>query len=289
MFRPFVSILLLSLSVAACGGEAPTPDRAQAPQTATPSSNTDTAQQPQAPAQTAESQEAAAAQESMSETTPEERSDASLERLAAMPANQQLPNGKWRAGTSYVPIVPAMPTSVDAGKVEVLEMFAYGCPHCAALEPYFESWLKNKPAYIVFERLPAWGREEARLYYTIEALGRRELHRKVFEAIHPQPNVKRYELLFARNDADTIALQRKFFTANGVSAGDFDKALNSFSMETRLKRSNDLLKRYGAHYEVGSVPSVVVNGKYMTDVGRAGGPSQLLQLINDLAASEQRR
>jgi thiol:disulfide interchange protein DsbA len=111
----------------------------------------------------------------------------------------------------------------------------------------------------------------------------------VFKAIHPAPGERHYDLLFAQGDeAESTKLQRKFLMANGVSGEDFDKARNSFSLATNLKKADALLRRYNEIYEVGTVPSIVINGKYLTDVGSAGGHPQLLQLINDLAASEKR-
>jgi thiol:disulfide interchange protein DsbA len=296
MFRTLVSIALLSLSVAACAREQ-TP--APAEEASTAAANAVEEQPAAAPADSAArqaaqpenaSEQATAAQESISEATEEEHKDSKLTRLAAVPADQALPDDRWKAGVNYQPLVPPQPTYASAGQVEVLEMFAYGCPHCAALEPYILSWVKTKPSFIKFEQIPAWGADEARLFYTIEALGKPELHAKVFQAIHPRPGERHYDLLFAPRDDDKSAeLQKKFLGTLGVSAADFDKARKSFSMDTNLKRAEALLKRYSELYEVGTVPSVVINGKYVTDVGRAGGHTQLLQLINDLAASEKNR
>ena len=127
------------------------------------------------------------------ETPTEERGDSTLERLAQMPADQQLPGGRWKAGTNYVPIVPAQPTSVGPDKVEVVEVFWYGCPHCFDLEPYIQSWIKKKPAYVEVVRMPVmWGpvhRAHARLFYTLQALQRSDLDQKVFEAIHNEHNM----------------------------------------------------------------------------------------------------
>ncbi len=287
MIRSLVSAVLLTLSVAACARE---PQPATAPATH-PASAEQLAAPAATPGEAVESQQATAAQESASGGADEGRGDAALTRLAAVPANQQLPAGRWTAGVNYQPLVPPQPTNTSAEQVEVLELFGYGCPHCATLQPFMDSWQKSKPAYIKFEQLPAWGGDEARLFYTIEALGRRDLHVKVFKTIHPEPGVKRYDLLFAPgDDAQTLELQHHFAEQNGISAKDFDKARQSFSMNTNLKRADALLRRYSDFYEVGTVPSVVVNGKYVTDVGRAGGtPASLLQLINDLAASEKRR
>ncbi len=282
MLRLTVAIALLTVSITACAREksAP-PPAAAAPQTqAAPAA-------PPAPsdkAQTSESQQATASQESIGDASIDERGDATLERLAAMPADQQLPVGKWKAGVNYTPLVPAVPTNVAAGKVEVVEVFWYGCPHCSALEPFIASWLKNKPEYVEFVRVPVmWGpvhRAHARLFYILQSLHRTDLHDKVFDAIH-----KEGKMLVANDEASTRKMQLDFAKANGISEDDFNKAWDSFGVTSGMQRAEQLTERY----KVEGVPVVVINGKYTTDVGKAGGPGELLSLINDLAASEKRR
>jgi thiol:disulfide interchange protein DsbA len=281
MFRLSVAIALSLISITACG-------RNSAP-SATPAAPAKEASAPAKPAQTAEaapqiseSEQATASQETTSEATPVERGDASLERLAALPADQQLPGGKWKAGTNYVPLVPAQPTNVAPGKVEVVEVFWYACPHCNALEPFIQSWLKNKPGYVEFVRVPVmWGpvhRAHAKLFYMLRALKRPDLDARVFETIHGQGN-----MLVSNDEQATRKMQLDFLKANGVSVDDFNKAWDSFTVSTGLQRAEQLTERY----KVQGVPLIVINGKYTTDPGMAGGPGQLLQLINDLAASEK--
>jgi thiol:disulfide interchange protein DsbA len=217
------------------------------------------------------------------ETTSEERADAGLEHLAALPADQQLPGGKWKAGVNYVPIVPAQPTNVGPDKIEVMEVFWYACPHCFDLEPYIQSWLKKKPANVEFVRVPImWGpvhRAHAHLFYTLQALQRSDLDQKVFEAIHND-----HALLFANNEPETLNLQTQFAVAHGIGADAFRSAYNSFTVSSNLARAEELTQRY--HVE--GVPLIIVNGKYETDVGKAGGPTELMALIGDLVASEKR-
>jgi thiol:disulfide interchange protein DsbA len=213
------------------------------------------------------------------------KSDATLERLTQLPAQDQLPAGKWQVGKNYSPIVPAQPTSVGPGKVEVVEVFWYGCGHCYSLDPYLESWSKNKPAYIEFVRLPVmWGpahKSHARFYYTLQALGRdKDLHVKAFDTIHRGNNP-----LLGNDEESSYRAQLAFAKANGVDEKKFAETYRSMWVDTKLKQAEDLTKRY----RVEGVPLMVVNGKYSTDVGSAGGHSQLLSLINDLAASEKRR
>jgi thiol:disulfide interchange protein DsbA len=180
-------------------------------------------------------------------------------------------------GVNYKTLRPAVPTSVAPGKVEVVEVFWYACGHCYVLEPRLESWEKNgKPPYVELVRLPAvWNdvlKTHARLFYTIEVLGKPQLHAEVFREI----NVK-------GNRLDTPEKIEAFLTARGVTKADFQKTFTGFAVESKLARAVDLNKRY----RITSTPTVVVNGKYVTDVGMAGGEDQLFQTIDALAAMEK--
>ena len=210
--------------------------------------------------------------------------DASLERVAAMPENAQLPAGRWKPGVNYKPVVPAQPTSAGPGQVEVVEILWLGCPHCNDLEPYIEAWRKKKPPYVKFvQEHVMWGpahRAHARLFYTLEALGRDDLVAKAFDEIHHRGN-----MLIAASDDQTLQMQLAFAKANGISEADFRRESNGFAVTTRLQRAEELMRRY----KVESVPLVIINGKYEADVGMAGGHEQLIALINDLAAAEKSR
>ena len=189
-----------------------------------------------------------------------------------------------RPGTNYTLLAAPQPTGVAKGKVEVAEVFWYACGHCYALDPTLESWKQEKPAYVEFVRIPVmWGpvqKQHAKIYYTLLALGRPDLHAKVFDAIHIDHNP-----LAAQEDADARVLHLAFFKANGVSEKDFNNAYDSMSVATNLQRAQDATYRYA----VASVPLMIVNGKYSTDVSMAGGTGELMAIVNDLAASEQRR
>src|SRR3954471_22824411 len=208
MFRLSVAIALSLISITACGRNAPPSAAPAAPAQNASAQANKPATAPSAP-QTAESEQATASQETTTEGTTEDRGDAALERLAALPADQQLPAGKWKAGTNYTPLVPAQPTSVGPGKVEVVEVFWYGCPHCAALEPFIQSWLKNKPEYVELVRVPVmWGpvhRAHAKLFYMLRALKRPDLDQKVFDTIHKDGN-----MLVANDEQATRKMQLEF-------------------------------------------------------------------------------
>jgi thiol:disulfide interchange protein DsbA len=291
MFRSIALTAFLTLIMCSCGRASQNHPMTQAPAKPQTPSVIQQETPPPAPADTAtqqtEAQQAAAAQEKGDEPEDDPRAargDSGLERLAQMPADTQLPVGKWKPGVNYFPLVPSQPTTVGPGKVEVVEVFWLGCPHCAALEPFIQSWLKNKPAYIEFVRVPVmWGpahRAHAHLFYTIAALNRTDLVQKAFDAIQNQ-----HQMLFAQSDDETLKAQLAWATSNGVKADDYTKAYNSFSVNSNLQRAEQLTQRY--HVE--GVPLVVINGKYTSDVGKANGPSELIQLIDDLAAAEHKR
>ena len=216
----------------------------------------------------------------------------SLEHLAAVPASTALPaSSQWKAGTNYDVISPAEPTTVAPGKVEVLEVFWLGCPHCYALEPYLRSWLKTKPAYVQFVRVPVmWGpvhRAHARLYYTLESLGGDDLVEKAFTYIHDQETQSGSESVLASNSQeDTFRQQQAWAVQNGVNGDAFAKAYNSFYVNTQLQQADQITNVY----QVQGVPFIAIDGKFTTDVGKASGgvedPKKLLSLIDFLAAWE---
>lgn len=185
------------------------------------------------------------------------------------------PAADFDEGIEYQRIVPAQPTE-DPAKVEVVEMFWYGCPHCYRFEPFVERWLAKAPKHVRFMRVaaplnPSWV-VHARAYYAAEALGVIDrIHKPLLDAIHKE----RRRL----NTEDALAA---FFTEHGVDERDFRRAFHSFAVETKVRRARDLARRYG----VNSVPAVVINGKYRTDGTLAGGYERLLQVIDFLVAKE---
>jgi thiol:disulfide interchange protein DsbA len=186
------------------------------------------------------------------------------------------------AAKKHLADVSESTASVGPDKVEVVEVFWYGCPHCFDLEPYIQSWLKKKPANVEFVRIPVmWGpvhRAHAHLYYTLQALQRSDLDNKVFETIHNDHN-----MLVANSDPETLNEQAPWAAAHGINADAFKTAYNSFTVSSNLARAEELTTRY--HVE--GVPLIIVNGKYATDVGKAGGPTELMAEISDLVASEK--
>jgi thiol:disulfide interchange protein DsbA len=276
------------LALVALGALAAGCSKKDAPAPAADAAGAPSSEQAQAPvtAPTAEQikQAAAAAQESGG--AEESPGDASLERLAALPENVQLPAGKWKPGVNYLPIVPAQPTAAEPGQVEVLEVLWLGCPHCYELEPHIAAWRKKAPPYVKFvQEAVMWGpahRAHGRLFYTLQALGRDDLVVKAFDEIHRRNNIL---LSPTGNDAQTQSVQLAFAVANGVKEADFKREYNGFAVNTRLQRAEEIMRRY----KIEGVPHVIINGKYETDVGMAGTPEKLIELIGDLAAAEKSR
>ena len=178
---------------------------------------------------------------------------------------------------NYKVLQPAQPTNVAPGKVEVVEVFWYACGHCYLLEPKLDAWNRSgRPANAQLVRLPAtWNsllKTHARLFYTAELLNKPNLHSDIFREI----NLK-------GNRLDTPQSIEAFFTSRGISKADFQKAFASFAVDSKIMKAEDLNRRY----RVTATPTVVVNGKYVTDVGMAGGEDKLFQVINALVAKEK--
>jgi protein dithiol oxidoreductase (disulfide-forming) len=195
---------------------------------------------------------------------------------AAADAADAPTSARFQLGTHYERLSPTQPTSSSPDKVEVTEVFWYGCPHCYAFDPYIKRWLETKPDYVSFVRLPAvWNpllQTHARAFYTAEALGKgAEMHDAFFREIHENHNY-----------LDTEDKLRDFFGKFGVDAATFKQTFDSFAVHAKLQRADELNRRY----RVSSVPTMVVNGKFTTDASSAGGYEQLFDLIDELAAAE---
>jgi len=159
-------------------------------------------------------------------------------------------------GTDYVEVKP--PQSVDSpGKVEVIEFFWYRCPHCYALEPDLEAWVKRLPRDVQFRRVPGilnedWG-VDARIYYALEAIGEvNRVHRQLFDAIHQQGGVRLRGDAFAKWVAEWLAKQK-------VDMAKYDAALHSFTVESKLRRAAQM----AAAYRLDGVPALTVQGRYL--------------------------
>ena len=158
----------------------------------------------------------------------------------------------------YVTIEPAQPSDTT-GKVEVLEFFAYSCPHCATMQPMVAKWSESLPDNVVVKHVPvafnAGMADMQKLYYSLEALDRMDLHPKVFHAIHREKK----RIYNAKAIAEWVEDQ-------GVDRAQFDAAFQSFGVNNKVARANELAKIY----KVEGTPSLAVGGRYVTSPSMTG-------------------
>jgi thiol:disulfide interchange protein DsbA len=183
---------------------------------------------------------------------------------------------EYEQGINYFPL--KIPQPVHTGdKIEVLELFWYRCPHCFELEPYLNKWLKSKPDFIEYVRLPAvlnrsWA-FDARVFYTFVALGLVDsLHEAYFAAIHTD----RKRIVTVEQLADWVA-------DKGQDPQQILDTFNSFGVDSLVAHAADMSGRY----ETDGVPTIIVDGKYRTKVSLAGGHNELIDLMNYLALRAQ--
>ena len=189
---------------------------------------------------------------------------------------QAADNVPLEAGKTYVQLDSQVPVQVP-GKIEVVEMFWYGCPHCYAFEPVINPWIDKLPADVHFIRIPAmfggpWD-AHGQLFITLDTMGvEKKVHAAVFNAI--QKEGKRL------TDKDAMA---DFVATQGVDKQQFLETFDSFAVKGKVAQYKDLAKKYG----ISGVPTMIVNGKYRFDVGSAGGEEQALNVADQLIAKER--
>ncbi|MDB5802830.1 MAG: dsbA [Betaproteobacteria bacterium] len=180
------------------------------------------------------------------------------------------------ADKDYRAVTPPQPTDTGA-KIEVIEFFWYACPHCFAFEPTLNPWTKKLPADVAFRRVPAqfapiWV-QHAKLFYALDAIGEEErLHKKVFDAIHVD-----------HKPLDSDAEQTDFVVKNGVDKAKFTDALKSFGVAGKLKRAAQMVTNYG----IDGVPTLTVNGKYLTSIVMTQSPTRTLEVMDYLINAER--
>ena len=182
----------------------------------------------------------------------------------------------YKEGTHYQALTPQATDSGD--KIEVLEFFWYGCPHCYTFEPYVQSWKKSKPANVEFKRVPAMFRPEweiqARAYYALSNMNVIEdVHGKIFKAINKDK--KRL------NTLDQIA---DFVAKNGVDKQRFKNEYNSFVVDGMVRKA----KKKQKAYKIQGVPAIAVNGKYTTGGSMAGSYDNLIKVMDYLIQKESK-
>jgi len=163
--------------------------------------------------------------------------------------------------------------SIAPHKKKVVEVFGYTCPHCYHLEPSLHKWLETKPKDVHFERMPVVFNHPnwifmARVFYTAKELGVLDRsHNEYFHALH-------------RDKKELYSIEKiaEFFTQFGVKKQDFINTFKSFKVDQHLRKAAKVTKSYG----VTGVPAVIVNGKYLTDVGSAGSRKALWEVVDKL-------
>ncbi|HYE34643.1 thiol:disulfide interchange protein DsbA/DsbL [Methylocaldum sp.] len=185
---------------------------------------------------------------------------------------------EFKQGVDYELVNPPQ-TTADPAKVEVIEFFWYGCPHCYHFEPDLNAWLKKKPDNVTFIRQPAifnarWA-AHAKAYFTAETLGVLDkVHTDLYDAIQNKKQA-------LESEADLT----KFFADHGVAEEAFRKAYKSFAVDTKMRQAETMAARYG----VTGTPNVIVNGKYRIAPQQAKSFPRMIAIMNDLINKESSR
>jgi len=196
-----------------------------------------------------------------------------------LPATVFAADASFQAGKDYEIIMNNMAiNTLPAEKVQVLEFFSYGCPGCRLLDPTLSKWLVQENRRIDFSRVPVIFHPEwrilAKAYYAAKALNVLEtIHPALFTAIHEQGRA-------LANERDV----EQWFIEQGVKKDDFENAFEfSPGIEAQINRGNNLMNAY----KVYAIPAIVVQGKYKTSLGMAGGTQRLIQIVDFLIAKAQ--
>ena len=173
-------------------------------------------------------------------------------------------------GVEYRSVKPTAPVDAPAGKVEVIEFFWYGCPHCNALEPAVREWSKRLAPDVAFRKVhvPWQVQAHQQLYYTLETMGRADaLDEQVFAAIHRD-----------RNRLDTPEAMADLLAKHGVDRKQFLDTYASFGVRTKMQRATQL----AAAYKVDGVPMFGIAGRYVTAPSMVGSNGGALKMVDAL-------
>ncbi len=303
MSRRLLFILPLALALAACGSSgdgnhAPpaTPADAAPATTATttaPATSATTAATETAPAPAATADTTGAATTSSAPAAASSGMDAAAQAARAEAAKHFVDNGKWVEGRDYFRIEPQQPKVTNTDKVEVVEIFSYGCPACNAAHTFVDKMRAELPSYATMAYLPAGFRPDEnwvvyqRAYYAAKALGiAAETYDDMFDATWKSGETATYNLATGRPkprsewpDIHDIA---GFYARFGVKPEEFVAVANSFAVDTKIKRADKLIKDYG----VPATPSFVVDGKYRFSFTTVGSYEKGIELAKWLVAKE---
>jgi thiol:disulfide interchange protein DsbA len=177
----------------------------------------------------------------------------------------------------YGEINPPQPVEAK-GKIEVIEFFWYGCPHCYTLEPHIETWVKTLPPDVEFRRVPAifnqrWGHDAA-IYYTLEALGLVDkLHRPLFDAIHKN-NLR----------TDSEPALSEWLQKQGVDPKKFMDTMKSFGVQSKTRRA----VQQTIAYKIDGTPAMAVAGRYTVSAEQGRTQQGLLKAVDTLVAKARK-
>jgi thiol:disulfide interchange protein DsbA len=179
-------------------------------------------------------------------------------------------------GEQFKQTAQAIPTDTPA-KIEVIELFWYGCPHCYHLEAPLSAWVKKLPQDVTFKRVPGVPRQDwapmAKAYYTLEALNLLDkLHVPLFDAIHKQKSL---------NPTDEKAAIEWITRQGGLDRKKVAETFNSFSVNTKVMRAVQIFRASGAT----GVPALIIDGKYLTSSTMAGGNDEVVKVADYIIAN----
>ena len=273
-------LILAALFLAACSGE-----KAETPAVVEEAPTVE-----QAPVEEAAPEAAEAAEEALQvveESAGDDAAEADEQPIVLAQQAEPAAARDWQftEGQHYARMVPSQPTWGGADKIEVVEFFWYGCPHCYDFEPYLSRWKAQKDPNVRFVKIPAMWQPvlelHARLFYTEEVLARNgqledpeAFRNMVFEEYHRRGN---------RLTSEKAIYE--LFERVGISEEDFEKTWSSFEVDQNIRKAKDLARRYS----IASVPAIVVNGKYRTGGAEAGSYTKLIEIIDELTEREALR
>lgn len=198
-----------------------------------------------------------------------------LAALLCLPLPALAQNAAFEQGTNYDRL-PIPVGTRDTEKVEVVEVFSYGCIHCKNMQPHIDAWQKDLPEHVDFHRMPAnFGQDPwkalAQLYYTVEALGVTEqVHWPIFQAVHER----------GVNLADPDVMVELVEREAGVEPDTFRDAYNSFGVRSKVQQA----QARGGVYRIEGTPTFIVDGMYRVSGEMAGGNEKILDVVDHLVA-----
>ena len=182
-----------------------------------------------------------------------------------------------QAGREYIVLDP--PREVTTGpKIEILEFFYYGCPVCYEFQPLFSRWLNQAPEYISLRRIPVVGSDSqdtfAKLFHSLDSMGHiARLHWPIYDNFH-----------FDGVKLNEEPVLTDWVARNGVNREQFEAAFQSEEVKNKLTETDDMMKAMN----IRGVPTIVIDGKYLTSARLAGGTRRLPQVIDQLVKQARR-